>query len=142
MSSKQVVGIIKICIEGGKANPGKLGQAFGVKGITNHMAKFCDEFNKATKGRENELLPVFISIYEDKTISYIIKHEPVSISILKALNVDKGSGTPNRVKKGTLSLDKVKEIAEKKMPDLNAYTLEAAIKIVIGTARSIGVEVV
>ena len=139
--SKNIVGKIRVYIDGGKANPGKLGQVFGVKGITNHMAKFCDEFNKATKGRENELLPVYISIYDDKTISYVIKHEPVATSILKAIKVDKGSGTPNRLKKGTITMDKVKEIAEKKKDDLNAYTIDAAIKIVMGTARSIGVDV-
>ena len=141
MSSKKIIGTLKVQIDGNGANASKLSQVFGMKGIGGTMKKFCDEFNSMTKGRENQKLRVIITIYEDKTISFVVKNEPVSISLLKALNLDKGSGTPNMVKKGVLPNSKVREIAERKMEELNAYDIDSAIKIIKGTARSIGIDV-
>ena len=139
--SKNTIGTLKIIINGNSANMGKIAQPFGMKGISSQAKSFCDSFNAQTKGRENEELQAFITIYEDKTISYVIKTEPVSRSLLKALNVEKGSGTPNRIKRGVLPMSKIREIAEHKMEDLNAYDIEAAIKIVEGTARSLGIDI-
>ena len=141
MSNKKIIGTLKVQINGNGANASKLSQVFGMKGIGGVMKKFCDDFNAMTKGRENEELRVIVTIYEDKTISFVVKNEPVSVSLLKAINADKGSGTPNMVKKGVLSASKVREIAERKLGELNAYDVDSAIKIIKGTARSIGVDV-
>lgn len=138
--AKKVEAIIKLQIPAGKATPAPpIGPALGQKGV--NIMQFCNEFNKKTKDQDGILIPVVITVYADKSFTFEIKTPPVSALIKKALNIEKGSGEPNKVKVGRLSRKQVEEIAKKKMKDLNAETLEAAMRIVEGTARSMGVEV-
>ncbi len=138
--AKKVEAIIKLQIPAGKATPAPpIGPALGQKGV--NIMQFCNEFNKKTKDQDGILIPVVITVYADKSFTFEIKTPPVSALIKKALKIEKGSGEPNKVKVGRLSKKQVEEIAKKKMKDLNAGSLEAAMKIVEGTARSMGVEV-
>ncbi len=138
--AKKVVKILKLQIPGGKAVPGQqLGPVLGAAGIP--IGEFVKRFNDETKDRVGETVPTVVEVFEDKSYHLTYKIEPASALILKALGKEKGSGTPNTVKIGTLSKAQVKEIAEKKMPDLNAETPEAAFHIIAGTARSMGVDV-
>lgn len=139
--SNRVIGTLKISINGNGANMGILARSFGMKGLSGHIKQFCDDFNAATKGREKELLRVIITIYDNKTISFVIKNESTVNSLLKALNINKGSGTPNVLKKGVLPLSKAIEIAKYKLEDLNAYDVDKALKTIKGTAKSIGVDI-
>ena len=138
--AKKVEAIIKLQIPAGKATPAPpIVPALGQKGV--NIMQFCNEFNKRTKDQDGILIPVVITVYTDKSFTFEIKTPPVSALIKKALKIEKGSGEPNKVKVGKLSKKQIEEIAKKKMKDLNAGSLKAAMRIVEGTARSMGVEV-
>ena len=138
--AKKVTKVLKLQIPGGKAVPGQqLGPVLGAAGI--NIGEFVKRFNEETKNRIGETVPTVVDVYEDRTYKLTYKTEPASALILKALNKEKGSGTPNTAKIGTLSKSQVKEIAAKKLVDLNANDLDAASKIIAGTARSMGVDV-
>lgn len=138
--AKKVVKKIKIIANGGAAamTPA-MGQVLGPAGI--NIGEFIKKFNEASKDMKGDMVPAEISVYEDRSYSFVLKTPPVSSLILKALGKEKGSGKPNTVKVGTLTKAQLKEIAEKKMPDLNAHTIEEAMKVVAGSARSMGVDV-
>lgn len=138
--SKKVQAVVKLQIQAGKANPAPpVGTALGPYGLK--LQEFCLKFNDATKDRMGEVVPCEISIYEDRTFDFILKVSPMSDLIKKELGLPKGSSKPNTDKVGKLTLDQVRTIAEKKLPDLNAYDVEEAMEIVKGTARSMGVEI-
>lgn len=138
--AKAVKTIVKLQIKGGQANPAPpVGPALGQHGL--NIQEFCSRFNEVTKDKMGEVTPVEITVYEDRTYEFKLKVSPVSALIKKAIKIEKGSGEPNKNKVGKLKKDQVREIAEKKMADLNAASVEAAMKIVEGTARSMGVEV-
>lgn len=137
--AKKVVGFVKLQIPAGKATPAPpVGTALGPQGI-NIMA-FCKEFNARTQGQDT-ILPVEITIYADKSFTFILKTPPAAILIMKELGLEKGSGQPNRNKVGAISKAQIKKIAELKMPDLNCDSIESAMAMVAGAARSMGVEV-
>ena len=138
--AKAITGYLKLQIKGGGANPGPpIAPALGSKGLSQHMMDFCKKFNEQTKDKAGQLLPVVITIYDDKSIDFVVKSEPASVSILKALNVQKGSSVPNQNKIGTITKEALRKIAENKMKDLNAFTVEQAMKTIAGTAKSMGV---
>ncbi len=138
--AKKIVKKVKVIAPAGKATPAPpLGPALGQAGV--NIGDFTKKFNDATKNMIGDMIPVVISVYEDRSYDFVIKTPPTSSLILKALKKEKGSGKPNLVKVGTLTKAQVKEIAEKKMPDLNANSIEGAMKIVAGTARQMGVEI-
>lgn len=140
MADKKIVKIIKLQIPGGKATPAPpVGPALGQAGI--NINEFTTQFNEKTKDRMGETVPVVIYSYEDRTFSFEMKVAPASELIRKAAGISKGSGQPHINKVGSLTWDQVKEVAEKKMPDLNANDIEAAANIIAGTARSMGVTV-
>ena len=137
--AKKVVGFVKLQIPAGKANPAPpVGTALGPQGI-NIMA-FCKEFNSRTQGQDT-ILPVEVTIYTDKSFSFILKTPPTAVLLAKEAGVEKGSGTPNRIKVGSVSKAQVRKIAELKMPDLNCDSIESAMAMVAGAARSMGLEV-
>jgi large subunit ribosomal protein L11 len=139
--AKKVVAIIKLAIPAGKANPAPpIGPALGQHGV-NIMA-FCKEYNAKTSDQVGLIVPVEISVYEDRSFTFILKTPPASVLIRKAIGIEKGSGEPNSRKVGTLTRAQLRDIAETKMPDLNANDIEAAMRIVEGTARNMGVTVV
>jgi len=138
--SKSVKSVVKLQVKGGQATPAPpVGTALGPHGIK--LQEFCIKFNDATREQQGEVVPVEVIIYEDRTFDFVLKISPVSALIKKELKLSKGSSIPNKTKVGKLSKAQVSAIAEKKLPDLNAFELEAAIKIVEGTARSMGVEI-
>ena len=138
--AKKITKVLKLQIPGGKAVPGQaLGPVLGGAGI--NIGEFVKRFNDETKTRIGDVVPTIVNIFEDRTYQLIYKTEPAANLILKALGKEKGSGTPNTMKIGTITKAQVKEIAEKKMADLNANDLDAAMKIIAGSARSMGVEV-
>ncbi len=138
--AKPVETIIKLQIPAGKANPAPpVGPALGQHGV--NIMEFCKAFNEKTAKMGDTIVPVVISVYKNKSFSFIIKTPPAAILIKKSLGIDKGSGAPNKEKVGKLTKDKIEEIAKQKMADLNANDIEAAKKIIAGTARSMGVEV-
>ncbi len=138
--AKKVSVIIKLQIPGGQANPAPpVGPALGQHGV--NIMEFCKAFNAKTKDANGMIIPVVITVYSDRSFTFITKTPPVSVLILKELGLEKGSGVPNKDKVGTLNKVQVKKIAETKMPDLNAASIEAAMRIVAGTARSMGVNV-
>lgn len=135
----KVKAIVKLNIEAGKANPAPpVGPALGQHGV--QIMKFCTEFNEKTKGMDG-ICPALITIMDDGSFTFILKTPPASSLILKAVKAEKGSGAPNKEKIGKISMAQVREIAEKKMPDLNAHDVDHAAKIIAGTARSMGVTV-
>ena len=137
--AKKIINKIKLNIQAGKANPAPpVGPALGQAGVA--IMEFCNRFNEATKDLGDSIAPAVITVYEDKSFDFIIKTPPASSLILKALKKQKGSGEPNKNKIGKLSKEQVKEIAEAKLSDLNTNNLAQAVKIIEGTARSIGVE--
>lgn len=139
--AKKVVKIVKLQIPAGKANPAPpVGPALGQAGV-NIMA-FCKEFNARTADQNGLIIPVEISVFEDRSFTFITKTPPAPVLLRIAAGVDKGSGEPNRKKVATLKRDKVREIAEQKMPDLNAASIEAAMSMIEGTARSMGITIV
>jgi large subunit ribosomal protein L11 len=138
--AKKAIGFVKLQIPAGRANPAPpVGTALGPQGI-NIMA-FCKEFNSRTQAQDGLILPVEITIFSDKSFTFILKTPPAAILIKKELGLEKGSGQPNRVKVGTLTKAQVRKIAEVKMPDLNCESIDAAMTMVAGAARSMGVEV-
>ena len=141
MAEKEVVNVIKLQIEAGKATPAPpVGPALGSSGV--NIMQFVKEFNDRTANQPGMTIPVVISVYKDKTFSFITKVPPVAVLIKKALGIKSGSGKPNKDKVAKITKDQVKAIAEQKMEDLNAASLEAAMSMVAGTARSMGVVVV
>ena len=139
--AKKVVNVLKLQIPAGGANPSPpVGPALGQVGL--NIMDFCNAFNSATQESEKGMpLPVVINVYEDKSFDFVVKTPPAAVLIRKALNIPKGSGEPNREKVATVTWDQVKVIAEDKMPDLNAFTIESAMKMVAGTARSMGFKI-
>lgn len=138
--AKKVVAIIKLAIPAGKANPAPpIGPALGQHGV-NIMA-FCKEYNAKTSDQVGLIVPVEISVYEDRSFTFILKTPPASVLIRKALGIEKGSGEPSSKKVGKLTRDQLRDIAQTKMPDLNANDIEAAMRIIEGTARNMGVTV-
>lgn len=138
--AKKIVGFIKLQIPAGKANPAPpIGPALGQRGV-NIMA-FCKEFNAKTQNQAGSILPTVITVYADKSFTFILKSPPASDLLKKAAKVEKGSQTPGKATIASVTLDQVKEIAKTKMSDLNAYDEDAAVKIISGSARSMGLEV-
>lgn len=138
--AKKVTKKLKLVIPAGKANPAPpVGPALGQAGV--NIGEFVKRFNDATSKMAGDVVPVEISVYEDRTFDFVLKTPPASSLILKALRQEKGSGKPNTAKIGSITKAQLKEIAEKKMPDLNANDIDAAMKIIAGSARSMGVEV-
>jgi large subunit ribosomal protein L11 len=138
--SKKIKTIIKLQIKAGAANPAPpVGPALGQHGL--NIQEFCTRFNEATKDKMGDIIPAEITVYEDRTFDFKLKTSPSSQLILKAIGAPKGSGKPNTAKIGTLTREQVKKIAETKMPDLNANDIDAAMKIIEGTARQMGVDV-
>ncbi len=140
MPPKQVKTVIKLQIPAGKANPAPpVGPALGQHGL--NIQDFCNQFNTRTKTIGDTVVPVEITVYTDRTFTFIMKTPPAAILIKKALGLEKGSGVPNKDKVGTITKAQLRAIAEQKMPDLNANDIEAAIKIIAGTAKNMGVKV-
>ncbi|MBX9852154.1 MAG: 50S ribosomal protein L11 [Cytophagaceae bacterium] len=138
--AKEVAGFLKLQIKGGAANPSPpVGPALGSKGL--NIMEFCKQFNARTQEKPGVLLPVLITIYKDKSFDFVIKTPPAPILLLEASKAKKGSAEPNRNKVGSVTWDQVKTIAETKMPDLNCSKIESAMKMVAGTARSMGLTV-
>jgi len=138
--AKEVSGLIKLQIKGGQANPSPpVGPALGSKGV--NIMEFCKQFNARTQDNMGKVIPVIITVYKDKTFDFIIKTPPVAVQLLEATKLKSGSAEPNRTKVGAVTWDQVKQIAESKMADLNCFTVESAIKMVAGTARSMGITV-
>ena len=138
--AKEITGYLKLQVKGGQANPSPpVGPALGAKGL--NIMEFCKQFNARSQDKMGQVLPVLITIFSDKSFEFVIKTPPAPVMLLEASKVKKGSSEPNRVKVGSVTWDQVKEIAEVKMPDLNAFTIESAMKMVAGTARSMGLRV-
>ena len=138
--AKEVAGLIKLQIKGGAANPSPpVGPALGSKGI--NIMDFCKQFNAKTQDKAGKILPVIITYYTDKSYDFVVKTPPVAIQILETTKLKSGSAEPNRSKVASLSWEQVKTIAQEKMVDLNCFTIESAMKMVAGTARSMGISV-
>ena len=138
--AKEVTGFIKLQIKGGAANPAPpVGPALGSKGL--NIMDFCKQFNAATQESAGKILPVVITVYSDKSFSFVVKQPPVAVSLKEAAKIQKGSGEPNRNKVATITWDQVRTIAEGKIQDMNAFTLKSAMSMVAGTARSMGIQV-
>ncbi|HTF19561.1 MAG TPA: 50S ribosomal protein L11 [Chryseolinea sp.] len=138
--AKQITGYLKLQVKGGSANPAPpIGPALGSKGL--NIMDFCKQFNARTQDKPGQVLPVLISIYNDKSFDFVIKTPPAAVLILDAAKKQKGSAEPNRAKVGSVTWEQVKTIAETKMPDLNAFKVESAMKMIAGTARSLGITV-
>ena len=140
MAEKKVANVIKLQIPAGAANPAPpVGPALGAAGV--NIMQFCQAFNAETQDKKGDIIPVEISVYEDKSFSFITKTPPAPVLIKKAAGIDTASGVPNKNKVGSITLAQAEEIAKTKMPDLNAASLEAAVSMIKGTARSMGVTV-
>jgi len=138
--AKEVAGLIKLQIKGGAANPSPpVGPALGSKGV--NIMEFCKQFNARTQDKQGKIIPVIITVYKDKSFDFIIKTPPVAVQLKEVSKAQKGSAEPNRNKVATITWDQVKTIAEDKMPDLNCFTVESAMSMVAGTARSMGIVV-
>jgi large subunit ribosomal protein L11 len=138
--AKEVSGLIKLQIRGGAANPSPpVGPALGAKGV--NIMEFCKQFNARTQEQAGKVIPVIITVYKDKSFDFILKTPPVAVQIMEMAKLKKGSAESNRMKVGALTWDQVRTIAESKMVDLNAFTVESAMRMVAGTARSMGVNV-
>ena len=138
--AKEVSGLIKLQIRGGAANPSPpVGPALGAKGV--NIMEFCKQFNGRTQDKAGKVLPVVITVYADKSFEFVIKTPPAAVQLLEAAKLKSGSAESNRIKVGSVSWDQVKTIAEDKMPDLNCFKVESAMKMVAGTARSMGITV-
>ncbi|RMG28425.1 MAG: 50S ribosomal protein L11 [Bacteroidetes bacterium] len=139
--AKQIETYVKLQVRGGQANPAPpIGPALGAKGL--NIMEFCKRFNAQTQDKMGQVLPVVITVYKDKSFDFIIKTPPAAVLLMEAAKIKKGSPEPNRNKVGKVSWDDVRSIAETKMPDLNAFTVEAGMRMVAGTARSMGLLVV
>lgn len=138
--AKEVSGFLKLQVKGGQANPAPpIGPALGAKGV--NIMDFCKQFNARTQDQMGKVLPVVITVYSDKSFDFIIKTPPVASQLVEASKIKKGSDESNRAKVGSVSWDQVRSIAEAKMPDLNCFTVESAMKMVAGTARSMGLNI-
>jgi large subunit ribosomal protein L11 len=138
--AKEVIGYLKLQVKGGQANPAPpIGPALGSKGL--NIMDFCKQFNARSQDKPGQVLPVLITIYNDKSFDFVIKTPPAAILIKEAIKIQAGSKEPNRLKVGSITWDQIKKIAELKMPDLNAFKVESAMRMVAGTARSMGVNV-
>ena len=139
--AKEVAAFIKLQIKGGAANPSPpVGPALGSKGV--NIMDFCKQFNARTQDKAGKVLPVIITVYSDKSFEFVVKQPPVAIQLKEAAKVQKGSAQPNRDKVGQVTWDQVREIAQDKMADMNCFTLESAMRMVAGAARSMGINVV
>ena len=139
--AKEVAAFIKLQIKGGAANPSPpVGPALGSKGV--NIMDFCKQFNARTQDKAGKVLPVIMTVYSDKSFDFVVKQPPVAIQLKEAAKVQKGSAQPNRDKVGQVTWDQIREIAQDKMPDMNCFTLESAMRMVAGTARSMGISVV
>jgi large subunit ribosomal protein L11 len=138
--AKELSAIVKLQIKGGAANPSPpIGPALGAKGV--NIMEFCKQFNARTQDQPGKVLPVIINVYSDKTFDFVLKRPPVAVQILEAAKLKGGSAESNRKKVGSITWDQVKTITEDKMPDLNCFTIESGMKMVAGTARSMGVTI-
>ncbi|HBL80142.1 MULTISPECIES: 50S ribosomal protein L11 [Aequorivita] len=138
--AKEISKVVKLQVRGGAANPSPpVGPALGAAGV--NIMEFCKQFNARTQDKQGKVLPVAITVYKDKSFDFVIKTPPAAVQILEAAKAKKGSGEPHAKKVATISWDQIKTIAEDKMPDLNAFTVESAMKMVAGTARSMGIKV-
>ena len=138
--AKEISGLIKLQIRGGSANPAPpVGPALGAKGV--NIMEFCKQFNARTQDKPGKIVPVVITVYADKSFEFVIKTAPAASQLLEAMKKKKGSSEPNRSKIGSVSWDQVKLIAEDKMNDLNAFSIQSAMKMVAGTARSMGINI-
>ena len=138
--AKEVSKVVKLQVRGGAANPSPpVGPALGAAGV--NIMEFCKQFNARTQDKAGKVLPVAITVYKDKSFDFVIKTPPAAVQLLEFAKAKKGSGEPHAKKVATVSWDQIKTIAEDKMPDLNAFTLESAMKMVAGTARSMGIKV-
>jgi large subunit ribosomal protein L11 len=141
MALKKVQAMVKLQITGGKANPAPpVGPALGQHGV--NIMEFCKQFNERTKNQEGTIVPVVITIYADRSFDFILKTPPASVLLLQAVGIEKGSGQPNKNKIATLNKAKIRDIARIKMPDLNTGNIDGASKIIEGTARSMGIDIV
>ena len=138
--AKEVAGLIKLQIRGGAANPAPpVGPALGAKGV--NIMEFCKQFNARTQDKPGKVLPAVITVYIDKSFDFVIKTPPAAVQILEQTKLKKGSAESNRLKVGNISWDKVRIIAEDKLPDMNCFTVDSAMRMVAGTARSMGINV-
>jgi large subunit ribosomal protein L11 len=138
--AKEVAGLIKLQIRGGAANPAPpVGPALGAKGV--NIMEFCKQFNARTQDKAGKVLPAVITVYKDKSFDFVIKTPPAAVQLLEAAKLKSGSPESNRVKVGRVNWEQVRAIAEDKMPDLNCFSIESAMKVVAGTARSMGINV-
>lgn len=138
--AKEVTGIIKLQIKGGAANPSPpVGPALGSKGV--NIMEFCKQFNARTQDSAGKIIPVIITVYKDKSFDFIIKTPPIAVQLMEAAKIQKGSSEPNRNKVASISWEQVMQIAESKMVDLNCFTIESAVSMVAGTARSMGLTI-
>jgi len=139
--AKEVAGLIKLQIRGGAANPSPpVGPALGAKGV--NIMEFCKQFNARTQDKAGKVLPAVITVYSDKSFDFVIKTPPAAVQLMEAAKLKKGSSEPNRSKVGKVTWDQVRAIAEDKMPDLNCFSVESAMRMVAGTARSMGINVI
>ena len=139
--AKEVAAFIKLQIKGGAANPSPpVGPALGSKGV--NIMDFCKQFNARTQDKAGKVLPVIITVYADKSFDFVVKQPPVAIQLKEAAKVQKGSAQPNRDKVGQVTWEQIRQIAQDKMPDMNCFTVESAMRMVAGTARSMGLKVV
>ena len=138
--AKEVDKVVKLQVRGGAANPSPpVGPALGAAGV--NIMEFCKQFNARTQDKQGKVLPVVITVYKDKSFEFVVKTPPAAVQLMEAAKIKKGSGEPNRVRSGSVTWDQVKTIAEDKMVDLNAFTVESAMSMVAGTARSMGLKV-
>jgi large subunit ribosomal protein L11 len=138
--AKEVSGIIKLQIKGGAANPSPpVGPALGAKGV--NIMEFCKQFNARTQDKAGKVIPVIITVYKDKSFNFIIKTPPVAVQLREVAKIQSGSAEPNRIKVATITWDQVRDIADAKMSDLNCFTVESAMHMVAGTARSMGIRI-
>ena len=138
--AKEIGKVVKLQVRGGAANPSPpVGPALGAAGV--NIMEFCKQFNARTQDKPGKVLPVVITVYKDKSFDFVVKTPPAAVQLMEAAKIKKGSGEPNRVKLGSVTWDQIKAIAEDKMVDLNAFTLESAMSMIAGTARSMGMKV-
>ena len=138
--AKEIDGFVKLQVKGGQANPAPpVGPALGAKGL--NIMEFCKRFNAETQDKQGQVLPVVITVFKDKSFTFVIKTPPAAVQLMNAAKIKKGSPESNRNKVGSVTWDQIKEIAENKMPDLNAFKIESAMRMIAGTARSMGLTV-
>ncbi len=138
--AKEVTGIIKLQIKGGAANPSPpVGPALGSKGV--NIMDFCKQFNARTQDKAGKIIPVVIKVFSDKSFEFVTKTPPAAVQLIEVSKIKKGSSEPNRVKVGSVTMEQIRQIAEDKMEDLNAFTIESAEKMIAGTARSMGITI-